>query len=118
MSPDAYAKLVGGIWGFILGGVAAVLLGFQFGGWSTASAAQKISDDAVLASRAAICVSQFMHAPNQKVKMKEFNAAETYKKTELVEKSGWDKMPGQESASWGVTGACVAGLEAAVKAGT
>ena len=118
MSPEAYGKMVGGIFGFVLGAVAAMLVGFQLGGWSTASAAQKISDDAVLASRAAICVSQFMRAPNQKAKMKEFQAAETYKKSELVEKSGWDKMPGQESASWGVTGACVAGLEAAVKAGT
>ena len=118
MSADAYAKMVGGIFGFVLGAVAAMLVGFQLAGWSTASTAQKISDEAVLASRAAICVSQFMHAPNQKVKMKEFKAADTYTKTELVEKSGWDKMPGQESASWGVTGACVAGLEAVVKAGT
>ncbi len=40
------------------------------------------------------------------------------KKNYVFEKGGWDKMPGQESASWGVAGACVVGLEAVVKAGT
>jgi hypothetical protein len=118
MSPDAHAQMMGGIWGFVLGGVAAMLVGFQLAGWTTASTVQKMNDEAVLASRAAICVSQFKNAPNYKANIKEFSAAESYKKSELVEKGGWDKMPGQESASWGVAGACVAGLEAAVKAGT
>jgi hypothetical protein len=94
-----------------------MIIGFQLAGWSTASTTQKMSDDAVLTSRAAICVAQFMHAPDQKAKLKEFQAAESHKKTELIEKSGWDRMPGQDSASWGVAGACVTGLEAAVKAG-
>lgn len=109
--------MTGGIWGFVLGGIAAMLIGFQWGGWSTATTTQKMSDEAVLASRAAICVSQFRSAPAYKANIKEFEAAESYRKSELVEKGGWDRMPGQDAASWGVAAACVAGLEASVKAG-
>jgi len=59
-----------------------------------------------------------MGAPNHTVKIKEFQGTESYQRSELVEKGGWDKMPGQEKASWGVASACVAGLEAVIKTGT
>ena len=117
MSPEAYAKLMGGIWGFLIGAGVSMLVGFQWGGWSTSTASQKLSDEAVLTSRAAICVAQFMHAPNHNLKIKEFKATESYKKTELIETGGWDKMPGEDKAAWGVASACVVGLEAAIKTG-
>ena len=118
MGPDVYAKFMAGVWGSVVGAVAAMLIGFQMAGWTTASTTQKISDEAVLASRAAICVAQFKSAAAYKANAKAFSEAEGFKKSEFIEKGGWDKMPGQESASWGVAGACVAGLEAAAKAGT
>jgi hypothetical protein len=34
---------------------------------------------------------------------------------ELIDKNGWDKMPGQKDASGGVANACVAGIEALIK---
>jgi hypothetical protein len=73
--------------------------------------------EAVVASQAEICVAQFMSAPNNGTKLKEFKGTDTYVKSELIEKGGWDKMPGQEKAAWGVSTACVAGLEALIKAG-
>jgi hypothetical protein len=42
---------------------------------------------------------------------------ESYSRAEIIEKGGWDKMPGQEKADWGVSTACVAGLETAIKPG-
>jgi hypothetical protein len=71
-----------------------------------------MSDDAVLASQAAICVAQFMKDPS---KLKELEKIEGYKRSEFIEKGGWDKMPGQEKASYGVASACVAGLEVLIK---
>jgi len=103
----------------MIGAGVAMVIGFQLAGWSTAGTTQKVSDEAVLTSRAAICVAQFMNAPNHNMKIKEFKGAETYQKSELIEKGGWDKMPGQEAASWGVATACVTGLDALInKTGT
>ena len=118
MSPEMYAKVTGGVWGFIVGAGLAMIVGFNWGGWTTSSTTQKMSDEAVLASRAAICVAQFMSGPDRKVQINAFEKTESYQRAELIEKGGWDKMPGQEKAAWGVAGACAAGVEARIKTGT
>jgi hypothetical protein len=41
------------------------------GRWSTAATTQKIFEEAVLASQAAICVAQFLKEPNHEEKFKE-----------------------------------------------
>jgi hypothetical protein len=118
MSPEMYAKGMNGLWGFVAGACVAMLIGFNWGGWSTASTTQKASDDAVLANRVAICVAQFMGAPNHNGKVKEFQGTDNYQRSDLIEKGGWDKMPGEDKAAFGVAGACVTGLEARIKTGT
>jgi hypothetical protein len=92
-----------------------MIIGFNWGGWTTSSTTQQMNEEAVLASRAAICVAQFMNSPNHEVNMKEFQGIDSYKRSDLIEKGGWDRMPGQEKAVYGVASACVAGLEALVK---
>lgn len=118
MTPVMDAKVTYGVWGVIVGAGVAMIIGFNWGGWSTSSTTKKLSDDAVLTSQASICVAQFMGAPNHVKKITEFKGTESYLKTELIEKGGWDRMPGQEKATWGVAGACVTGLEALIKTGT
>ena len=117
MKPETDAKVTYGFWGFVVGAGIAMTIGFGWGGWTTSSTTQKISDEAVLTSRVAICVAQFMNGPNHKMKIKEFQETESHQRSELIEKGGWDKMPGQEKAAWGVSSACVAGLEAVIKTG-
>ena len=117
MKSETDVKVTYGVWGFILGAGVAMTIGFGWGGWSTSGTTQKMSEEAVLASRAAICVAQFMNAPDHKAKIKEMQKAESYQRSELIEKGGWDRMPGQEKADWGVAGACVAGLESVLKTG-
>jgi len=117
MKPETDAKVTYGFWGLVVGAGVAITIGFAWGGWTTSGTTQKVSDEAVLASRAAICVAQFMGAPDHKTKLKELQGAESYQRSELIEKGGWDRMPGQEKAAWGVSGACLAGLESAIKTG-
>ena len=117
MTPVADAKFTFGLWAFVLGAGVAMIIGVVWGGWSTSSASKRMSEEAVLSSRAAICVAQFMGAPNHKVKIQEFQGAESYLRAELIEKGGWDRMPGEEKAAWGVSSACVTGLEAVIKTG-
>ena len=105
-------KIKFGLGSLICGAVIAKIIGFYWGGWSTSGTTQKMSGEAVLASQAAICVAQFIKDPS---KLKELEAIESYKRSEFIEKGGWDKMPAQKEASSGVSNACVTGIEALIK---
>jgi len=112
MKAEMEGKIKYGVWGLICGAVIAMIIGFAWGGWTTSSTSQTKSDAAVLASQAAICVAQFVKDPS---KLKELEGIESYKRSEFIEKGGWDKMPGQKEASNGVSRACVDGLEVLIK---
>ena len=109
MHPVTAAKMKYGIWGLILGAIIAMIVGFVWGGWTTMGTAQTMSDQAVLASQAAICVAQFMKQPDREAKLKAL--MDSWDKSEFIEKGGWDKMPGQDEAGATVTRACAKGLE-------
>ena len=111
MKPETSAKLKYGVWGLIFGAAAAMIVGFAWGGWVTGATAKGRSDEAVLASRAAICVAQFMRAPNHAQELKAFEETDLWKRSELIEKGGWDKMPGQAEASGAVAEACAKGIQ-------
>ena len=111
MKPETAGKIKYGGWGLACGAVIAMIIGFGWGGWSTATTTQKMSEEAVLASQAAICVAQFMKEPNHKEKLKELGELNTWKRAGFIEKGGWDKMPGQEKAGYLVARACADGLE-------
>jgi hypothetical protein len=72
MSEVSDGKVTYGIWGFVVGVGVAITVGFGWGGWTTSSTTQKMAAEAVVASQAEICVAQFMSAPNNGTKLKEF----------------------------------------------
>ena len=115
MKEEMKGKIQYGVWGVICGAIIAVIIGFAWGGWVTASTSQEKSDAAVLASQAAICVAQFTKDPNHEAKLKELEGMDNWKRSEFIEKGGWDKMPGQQEATSGVASACVAGIAALIK---
>jgi hypothetical protein len=116
MKPETNLKLTYGFWGIVGGAGIAMIIGFNWGGWTTSSTTQKMGEESVLASRVAICVAQFVKDPKHETKLKEFEGMDSYKRSEFIGKEGWDKMPGQEKAAWGVSSACVTGIEALLKA--
>ena len=115
MKPETTGKVKFGVWGLIIGAVIVMIIGFWWGGWMTGGTAQKMTDEAVLASQAAICVAQFMKQANHEEKLKELEKVESWKRSEFIEKGGWDKMPGQEKAGSYVAQACAKGLEVLIK---
>jgi nucleoid-associated protein YgaU len=115
MKPENAAKIKYGVWGLICGGIISMIIGFGWGGWTTAATTQKMSDEAVLASQAAICVAQFMKEPNHEEKLKELGEVSSYQRSDFIEKGGWDIMPGQEKADYGVSRSCADGLELLIK---
>jgi hypothetical protein len=115
MKAEMEEKIKYGVGGLVCGAIVAIIIGFAWGGWVTAGTSEKMSGEAVLASRSTICVAQYMKQPNSQEKLKEYAAVDSYKRYEFIEKGGWDKMPGQTESSAGVSSACVAGLDALIK---
>ena len=115
MKAEMEEKIKYGAGGLVCGAVVAMIIGFNWGGWLTSSTTQKMTDEAVLASQAAICVAQLMKDPNYEAKLKELEAMDSWKRSEFIEKGGWNKMPGQKEASSGVSRACVDGIDVLIK---
>ena len=111
MKVESAAKIKYGVWGLICGAVIAMILGFAWGGWTTSGTTRTMTQEAVLASQAAICVAQFMKQPDQEKKLKELEDVSSWQRAEAIEKGGWDKMPGQAKADPAVARACADGLE-------
>jgi hypothetical protein len=115
MKPETNAKIKYGVWGIICGAVIAMIIGFVWGGWTTAATTETMAKEAVLASQSAICVAQFMKDANHDSELQEFKELDSWKRAEFIEKGGWDKMPGQEEADRGVARACADGIQLLIK---
>ena len=111
MKAETSAKVKYGSWGVVCGAVVAMIIGFGWGGWTTAGTTTDMTSKAVVASQSAICVAQFMKQPQHDVKLKELEAVSSWQRAEAIEKGGWDRMPGQEKASSAVSRACADGLQ-------
>ena len=116
MEQETEGKIKYGVGGLVVGAVIAMIIGFAWGGWTTSDTTKTMTEEAVLASQAAICVAQFMKQPNHKEKLKELAKIDSWKRAEFIKKGGWDKMPGQkEEADYAVGRACADGLELLMK---
>jgi hypothetical protein len=115
MTPTTAGKVKYGVWGLICGAVMAMILGFAWGGWTTRRTTQRMGEEAVLAARAAICVAQFMKDPNHPAQLQAFGTLSSYQRSTFIEKGGWDKMPGEDTAGYAVARACADGLDVLMK---
>lgn len=112
MRTETEVKIKYGVWGLLAGAVGAMFIGFNWGGWSTQGNSQKATDAAVLTTRAAICVAQFANGPKYQERLKTLKATNSWERSAVIEKGGWDRMPGEEKAIDTVARACADGLSA------
>jgi hypothetical protein len=112
MTPETEMKAKYGAWGLILGAVGAMIIGFNWGGWVTGSKSLAKVDAAVLSTRAAICVAQFAKGPKYQERVKELKATNSWERSAVIEKGGWDRMPGEDKADPTVSRACADGVDA------
>ena len=115
MTPETKGKLKYGSWGLVCGAVFTMIIGFVWGGWTTSFTTKRMSNEAVLASQAAICVAQFMKDPNHVEKLKEFEKVGKWEKAKFIEEGGWAKMPGGEKPDYAACRACADGLVLLIK---
>jgi hypothetical protein len=111
VKPETEVKVKYGVWGLILGAGIAMIVGFNWGGWTTRSTSQQMTEAALLTARAAICVAQFSKAPNDQQRLKQLKATNSWERAAVIEKGGWDRMPGEEKASDTVARACAEVLD-------
>lgn len=97
------------------GALVLAVVGFSWGGWMTASAADKLASDQVearmLAAMTPVCVAQANRDPNQAVKMQQIQNVSSWKRHDAVIEAGWATMPGASEADQAVARACLKVLE-------
>ena len=111
MTAETETKIKYGTWGLLLGAGGAMIIGFNWGGWITGKTSQASTEAAVLSTRAAICVAQFAKAPKYQERLKELKATNSWERAGVIEKGGWDRMPGEDKAVPTVGRACADGLD-------
>jgi hypothetical protein len=99
------------IMGAIAGGIATMIVGFNYGGWylgsSAETLAQKKSDAAVVAALVPVCVSQSQADPEGVTKLKAFSAIKSsYDQRDFVLKAGWATMPKADAPNQDLASAC------------
>lgn len=86
------------LWGIAGGAVALAIVGFTWGGWTTAgkaeAAAQTRANDAVVAALAPMCVDKFQRAGEAPANLVALKKVEAWSQGEFVEKGGWATLPG------------------------
>ena len=86
--------------GAAAGAVATLVVGFYWGGWMLGSTAQTQLKNAEQASvvrvLAPICADRFQRSADAGANLKALNAADSWKRDEMIEKAGWTTFPGSE----------------------
>ena len=96
--------------GAAFGAVAAITIGFNWGGWmlesSAATQATDSAKSAVVAVLAPICADKFQRADEAAANLVNLKKESSYRQASFVEKGGWAILPGSDTASDGVAKAC------------
>jgi hypothetical protein len=107
-----------GAWGFVIGGILTMIVGFTWGGWSTAGTADRIamerSTTAVTAALVPVCLEKSKSDPARTEKLAALKAlTSSWEQSEMVLKDGWASV-GESEGNRGVAEACAAQLVAVV----
>jgi hypothetical protein len=107
--------------GAAAGAVVAIIVGFNWGGWTLGSTVEKVAkeraDSAVVTALSPICVDQFRQATNASANLSELNKfSYAWDRDVFIEKGGWAIMPGSDTTNSAVAKACAETL-GALKAG-
>ena len=103
-----------GAWGFVIGSVLTMILGFGWGGWSTSSTAERVgmerSSAAVTAALVPVCLEKSKHDPAVAKKLGELKAlTSSYEQRDALVLIGWASV-GAGEANRDVAEACASQL--------
>jgi hypothetical protein len=85
-------------WGATAGAIALAFVGFNWGGWVTGGAAEKLAgaraDDAIVATLTPICVAQFQKSAKAPASLAALKEVKSWEQGDYVRNGGWATMPG------------------------
>ena len=104
-----------GIWGAVIGSALTMIIGFGWGGWVTAGAADQAArrhaDAAVTSALVPFCLAKAKMDPAGAKKLGELRAINySYQQEQFVMEAGWATLPGSEQANRQVAEACASQL--------
>ena len=82
--------------GVVAGLIITIVVGFNLYGWRTSGNANATADSSM--KRAAMCVAEFVKAPDYEKRIKELGAMNQFEYAGYIEKGGWGKPSGEELA--------------------
>lgn len=98
------------LWACIASIALTILVGFMWGGWTTAGSAQRsatvLSAAAVVDRLAPVCFSQFNLDPDATAKRTEMIALSSSQASKFVQDQGWATIAGSDSPDRRVADAC------------
>jgi hypothetical protein len=105
------------VWGAVVGGVATMIVGFSYMGWSTAGSAEKLaqarSETAVVSALVPFCAAKAQQDIDP-AKLAKFRAeTSSYSRNDIVRDAGWATLPGMTSPDYALAQACSDKLQAA-----
>lgn len=103
-----------GVWGFVIGSVLTMILGFGWGGWMTGSGADRVAgqrtDAAVTAALVPVCLEKSKADPARAKKLGDLAAlTSSYDQRDAVLRDGWASV-GLGEGNRDVAEACVSQL--------
>ncbi|MCH8918284.1 MAG: hypothetical protein IIC52_09535 [Proteobacteria bacterium] len=101
-----WEKIKPALWGIVGGAIAAIIIGFAWGGWVTGGTAENMAEVAVADRLAPICVEQFNQDSKKDQNLKELKKTEFWMRGDYVAKQGWATMPGEKEADSKVAEKC------------
>jgi hypothetical protein len=103
-----------GGWGFVIGSIVTMIVGFSWGGWATSSTADRVamerSTTAVTAALVPVCLEKSKADPARTKKLGALKAlTSSYEQRDAVFKDGWASV-GESEGNRDVAEACAAQL--------
>lgn len=103
-----------GIYGAAVGAIALAVVGFSWGGWVTGGTAAKMAGEQarqeVVAALVPVCLEQSKQDPRLTETLAQLQAANNYKRSDMLMEAGWATMPGSSDPNRAVASACMAKL--------
>jgi hypothetical protein len=109
------ALLKAGAWGVVIGSILTMIVGFNWGGWTTSSTANQLAtsraEAAVTSTLVPFCVAREKADATKGKKLGELRAiTSSYDQTDFVMKTGWATFPGTPDPNRNVAEACASAL--------
>jgi len=92
------------VWSCIGSVIVALIVGFSYGGWVTGGTARGMAAtagvDSRLALASAVCVENFLSAPDADSRLAELKAIDSgFRQRQFIEEGGWAAMPDTDGSA-------------------